>query len=532
MGMPVPANAEERVVGDMASAVGGVGGAGKLASKAAPAVASFFGSQPVMQSISAGLGSGAAGVTRENDGGMVAQIMAAILGGLSPAVVKTAVKGLLPNTTQAGRENAKGMLLNEAAGGQKNAVLDALDAEKSFIPGERPTAAQAASIANAPAFAGVEKLAVQKYNPNLAAARNAENMDARLAAVRSVGKDEPALKSAISTREANATEHYGKAFKELVNDDSTFADLMTRPSMKAAVSRAKELAAEANDQPFSIGQTTPERVVPGPLVRNQNGMPRISSVVIPEEIAKFPVQSLHKLKKALDDVIAKPERFIGIGESERAAALNTRGEFLKWMTDKSKAYAKAKAVYAKDSIPVNQMQVGQYLEDKLLAPLSEDTQRPGLYAQALRDAPGTIKSATGGGPRYESLTDVMSQGQVGLLGNVKSSLEREAITAKQGTAGSARARDIVGSELGAIDLPNWLSKSVTLARYALEKIGVKTIHKTLGELAKDLQDPGTAARLMREASPDQWAAIGRVMRATAKPVGSGLLQSLPQTESQ
>lgn len=100
MGLPKPATAQERVMGDVGEALTGTaltmgGGAllntGRSAvSTAAPTVrnrlADLLTAQPKLQAVSTVTGTGAASATREGGGGQGAQLLAGLAGGLSPGV--------------------------------------------------------------------------------------------------------------------------------------------------------------------------------------------------------------------------------------------------------------------------------------------------------------------------------------------------------------------------------------------------------------------------------------------------------------
>jgi hypothetical protein len=87
--LPEPENATERVAGDVAGALSGVGGIARLAQATSPAstlgqnVAKSLYANIPMQAASAVTGSGAAGVTREAGGGPLAQLAAGLVGGVA-----------------------------------------------------------------------------------------------------------------------------------------------------------------------------------------------------------------------------------------------------------------------------------------------------------------------------------------------------------------------------------------------------------------------------------------------------------------
>ena len=92
IGLPRPANATERVVGDVSRAVAGTGGLLKAAQATAPlltgtskAVATNLESNPLQQLVGAGTGAAAGGKVRETGGNAGSQFAASLLGGLAGA---------------------------------------------------------------------------------------------------------------------------------------------------------------------------------------------------------------------------------------------------------------------------------------------------------------------------------------------------------------------------------------------------------------------------------------------------------------
>lgn len=481
--------APERILGDTLSAVTGAGGLVKASQKGGQAI---LASQPVQQLLAAGGGSLASSATREGGGGPVAQTVAGLVGGFTP-VGATALSRMNPiklNLTQAQRDIAKGKILNAAAGTERPGVVAGLNNPKVLVPGEVPTSALAASEANSPAFSAVEKLVTKKYAPELMAHAKDASEAARLAALKTVGRDKAALAAAEGTRASNSAANYGVAFQQSVKGDPQLAVLASNPFFKKALPSAFELAAH-------------EKITPS------------------SNLTRF----LHITKLSLDKMLTKTGD-TALSNAEKRAVSEVKTKLVQWLANKNPQYEAARSQFAADSIPINQMNIGQYLEGKLISPLAGN-ERAGSFAQALRDAPGTIKRSVGG-PRFETLGQAgVTPNQQGLLKGIQDSLAREANVSGQASLGTQRAGGLLGNEVGGTDLPNWLSKSMTLARYALEHIGVKTMNKTLSELARDMQDPAISARLMRTASAPQRAAILDIIKAGTSP---GLLQPMSQVQ--
>jgi hypothetical protein len=471
LGLPEPEGKGERIIGDVTTAIGGVGASAKAAQLGPEAVKKLFNDRLVTQILSAGTGQTASSITREEGGSQAAQVGAGIAGSLAPTAIQMAARGVFPNLTQAGRADTKGRLLNEAAGKQRDDVLKGLDQKKSYVPGEQPTAAQAASEANSPTFAALEREVTTKYRPDLRLGREQANEAARLDAVREVGGKPGALDSAINLRETTANQNYGKAYSTLINSDPELRAIFKDPFIRKEVPDALELL---------------------------KGKP------VGDNLTQF----LQNVKIGLDQKLAKTGND-ALSSAQKSATQESKDALLSWLDKRNPAYQTARETYAQQSVPVNQMQIGQLLESKLKAPLTGN-ERPAAFAQSLRDAPRTIKNANGG--TYNLLEDVLSQQQMGRLQGIKSSLEREANVADQARLGSKAAQALLGEKT--LEAPQLLDRAVTATRFVLEKVGVSTKNKTLAELAKDIQDPTLTAKLMREATPNQLAAMREVIKAT------------------
>ncbi|RUR68696.1 hypothetical protein EJP67_16665 [Variovorax guangxiensis] len=112
-GLPEPKNATERVVQDVAAGMAGgasSAAAGQLTARlaqtagapVAEAVGNSLAAAPGMQVVSGATGAGAAGVTRENGGGAVAQTVAGLAGALAPTTVPFAARAAVRGAIRGG----------------------------------------------------------------------------------------------------------------------------------------------------------------------------------------------------------------------------------------------------------------------------------------------------------------------------------------------------------------------------------------------------------------------------------------------
>lgn len=231
----------------------------------------------------------------------------------------------------------KANVLLEAAEGRAPEIINALRQQAEIVPGAKPTAGEAAAPVGATRFSALQESA-EKVLPSEYMARRQAQDTARAAAIREVGGTPVQLETARKVRDATAKTNYGAAAKQLVEGDEVFDALLTRPSMDKVMARARQLAAERS-QSFVIGETKPEQRIPSQII-GPDGVP-LGETVIPATTAKFPVQSMHYVKMAFDDLIRDPATF-GIGKSEAAAIAGTRGEFLNWLENKADMYGAAR----------------------------------------------------------------------------------------------------------------------------------------------------------------------------------------------
>lgn len=426
-----------------------------------------------------------------------------------------------------------------AVEGRGPEVLNALRGATEIVPGSKPTAAQAASPVGATRFAAMGESAA-RTTPTPYFERAEAQKAAQLAAVRQVGGTAADLTAAEAARKSTASQLYGIADRALVKADDTFMGLLSRPSMDKVLARAGALAAEKG-QPFQIGQNRPAQVVPSSIV-DEAGRP-LGQTVIPGEVAQFPGSSLHAMKMAFDDLIKNPERF-GIGSAEAAAINKTRGQFLQWAESKAPDYKVARETFAAQSRPINQMQVGQFLEGKLTPALGEETARlrAAGFATAMENAPGTIKRATGQ-TRFEQLSEVLTPEQLKIVEDVRADLARAKATEAQAAAARGAGPDVnlMGTEvMGTVRAPNFINNVTTVANDLLRRLQGKLDQKLAIELAAEMIDPAAAAAALEKALARQ--ARGEKMAAPFKATGQAASKVLrtpavvnvlaPITESQ
>lgn len=166
--------------------------------------------------------------------------------------------------------------------------------------------------------------------------------------------------------------------------------------------------------------------------------------------------------------------------------------------------------YQRYSQKLNQMEVGQYLVDKLNAP-GLDKERVGVFANAVADAAGTIKRSTGI-PRYDKLTDVLEPKQMAVVTNVLEDLKRGDLARRMqknaSDGGLPEAQKIV---------PPTLTTSGSILRNVLSFIQQGNQKKFNEELGKLLLNPKDMATLMTNVPKSRVEALTQALMKSATP---------------
>lgn len=394
-------------------------------------------------------------------------------------------KALVEPLYQGGREAIVGRTLAKFVGDDPQA-LAALQNPESFVSGSAPTAADATGNAGLAMLesgaTGRDPLVKQAFAQRLAA-----NNSARADALRGIAGDADKMAFFKASRDATAQDLYDTAFGEAPADTpwikGQLTQLFKRPAFVRAIKQGQE---DAMNMGIPVSIENPEHAT----------------------------QILHFTKQALEDQISKE---IAAGGSARGLQ-DTRDILLSLMESKdfSPSYRLARDTYAKMSQPINQMEIGRALYDKMVPALNDfggtARTRASAYADALRNADATAARATGfSGAK---MANIMSPDQMETITNVAKDLSRRAATedAMRGigsnTAQNLAAQNFIDAAFGPLGISqttgqNFLKNliSVPYLGGAIE-FGTKGAESAIQrELANALLDPQRAAQLMSQVAP-------------------------------
>jgi hypothetical protein len=193
-------------------------------------------------------------------------------------------------------------------------------------------------------------------------------------------------------------------------------------------------------------------------------------------------RDLYTVRKEIGNTIKTLSRETGNFDDKLVARLDTN---LKSYIDNAIESAggtdwkKYLQTYEQASTKINQMEIGQALEQKLQTSLG-DKQRAGVFATAVENAAQTIKKSTGQA-RFKKLEDVLEPKQIAIVNRVLADVQRKA----KAEALATKSR-VIGAET--TELPNLLNRAALLTNTvlkAVKKDATEEINKMAAEMMLD-----------------------------------------------
>ena len=173
-------------------------------------------------------------------------------------------------------------------------------------------------------------------------------------------------------------------------------------------------------------------------------------------------------------------------------------------------YQQAQRVFAAASPPVNQAQVLGAMQDVLTQPLGVG-ERAGPFMTAMgRGEQALLKKATGE-PRYTELSQVLTPGQMRVVGEVQSELLRDANVAAQAKAGAEAMNKIMEANKSKVRLPDFMSVKVTLANQMLRLLEGKLNKDVVSALEKGFESGTSFVDLMKKVPASQRIEVLRAL---------------------
>jgi hypothetical protein len=386
--------------------------------------------------------------------------LGAVLGGFIQGGVET-IKGgakflvdLSKPMTKNGQKKIIQEYFDDLAGPDKAKFISALSKADEIVAGSKPTAAEALSdIPEAVNLATAqERIARTKEAAPVFARRAAEQEQARLGAVREVAGKPGELEAAITARSADANRNYGEAFGVVLTGDPKLAKIATNPYFRDALPDAIKLS-EAR------------------------------GITAKTDLTQF----LQFIKLSLDKQLSRTGD-TALSNTEKREVASVKDELMGWLSPKNPAYQVARDEFAAASRPINQMEIGQFLEKKLNSAM--DVENAGSFALAVREAASTIKKASGEA-RFTKLEEVLTPKQNAIITNVVEDLKRASNAKKL----AARAK-AVGIDANEAELPQLLNRTATIVNAVFSKLKRNAIPEMNAEMARLFANPKELAVFM------------------------------------
>jgi hypothetical protein len=468
--------------------------------------------------------------------------------------------------TESGRTQAAGMLANEAAGARQPQVVAALRANQN--PLGQGTAGEVAVPAGSAEFSGLQRAMSSRLPSEYQSVARAQDA-ARVGALRTVGKTPELLQAAQHGRTVATRPLYTAAERsEALVDPRRTVNLIdriirtratSRPALERPLNQVRETLFEAypvqqrasdawqntrtaiNKELARTGKT-PEPLVKARQILNKvknfemdefealgalrklkgkNEQTRsalkfaVESLDTPDFVVRQNPQALMNASKNISDLMNAREAGTPINQAAMRELQIIKRSLDNQIKKAVPEWRQAQQMYAEMSPEINQMQIGQYLEQKLVPALNDQgasaAQRGAVLAQALRDAPTTIKRSIDFG-RTQELEKILTPDQMQQIGAVGQDLARKADFDRLAAAGAQKAGRLVG-DIFSEQAANALHRPIMILNAVLRRTGVSASDRTLDILARKMMNPVEMAEIMEKATKSQQREIERGIMA-------------------
>jgi hypothetical protein len=424
-------------------------------------------------------------------------------GGALFPIVGAAAKGtkaLVEPLTKKGQERIAARVLQQFGGD------DLLRANPQvYVEGSIPTTAEAV---------GNEGLAtltqgLRNNSPEFAnalAERGAANRAARVAAVQSVAGDDIALAAAKEARDSAAESLYGKAMQ---------SDAMRLGLAKEQAQQLKSVMTGAPVPNVEL-EATPgiKMLMSRPAFKAALADGKTLATDLGEEFAPNSLKSLHYAKLAIDDALnGKSGTGSALSNYSKTALTKIKAQLLNEMETISPAYRNARLTYQDMSKPINQMEIGQELFNKMQSGLAQfganTREQASTYANAMMNLDKVAEKVTG--IRGIKAKDILTEDQIKTLRGVAKDLARKAKSDDlarglgSNTSKNLATQNILRQSFGPLGMPQSWAES-TMLQTAFKPFNL--IYGNVAEpriasaLGSGLLDTGEAQRLLQQVQPN------------------------------
>ena len=392
-------------------------------------------------------------------------------GGKVYEVGKKIVDPYLPG----GAERAAGRLANEAAGDNREAVIQYLLRQQGYVPGANLTAGQAATKAGSAEFSALQE-AMKKRRASDYDAIDQAQKKGRLDYVKSGGASENKIKALEAERQGKTDILYKQV-------EGSNADVGVMPV-------ALKIAEIYKNNQLRDKISKPMRDVFERLFEDS------------KTLVNKPGK-LKSLSEQLKDMINKRDAG-GQNEYDTVALREIKSLLDEQIGRAEPKYAQARELYREKSLPINEAKIMNAMADRLSNPSGKETRDS--FLKAIDDQEKLMKEATGF-PGYSKLGQTMSPDSVTKIDEVARDLRENIEYERLAKAGAKKVGQMIGQEEAGVVLPGLLNRTATIINAVLRRVEGKASEKTLDQLSEYMKDPKKMAKIMQNATPKQRAAL-------------------------
>jgi hypothetical protein len=458
------------------------------------------------------------------------------------------VVGLVKNLTPSGRQEAMSKYVNELAGPEKDAVIKALQDAKELVTGSRPTVAEA--LANVPSAAELvaaqAKLAKQTGVAGKFAEREVEQQAARVRALQGIAGTEAQRETIAAERNAvtGGMRESALDINDIAKNTLGNIDKQVNQTVGRLIQQAKETVPALQQTSPAFKLSTEDLISSSKETATalkkaqldsleQNGVFPLLATDITKEIDKVLKGTISDTSRSVlqavkDKIISKADdngiigsrdlyenvrkmsnqdiaKLLGLGEQyasggipeQAAKALGNTKKFIDAALNKSSdgLWTKYLDSYSAYSNKLNRMEIGDFLANRLQTGL--DKERAGVFATAVENAANTIKKSTGI-PRYEKLSQVLTEKEVGTVNSVLADLMRKS---KADELASKVSKLEPGLPNVAAETPDVMLRTVTIAKSLIRYLQQGNQKEFNSKLAEMMLDPAAFAQFMTVGVP-------------------------------
>lgn len=495
-----PQNMAERLQGDVVTSLGGAAGmmgAGKLLSGAKGtlgAAGTALTEAPMMQYAGAATSGLSSGLTREAGGGEGAQLGAGLVGGLLPYGVGLAYgasKGVIGDVKQglavrkgntAGQVKEAERFIQENAAGDPR-TIQALEKAKTYIPSQKPTTSEA--LAQYKKETGEHTgTALIKIQDNIS----------KLAGVGEGLKD-------ISSKRSQS---YGKIIDKIAGNEASMKAAITartnatKPLYEAAdnmvVKVTPEIESAIKGMPAKVVESVKRTAAMDEAISKVTKIPEGSELIAAGE-KTISGKYLNNMLKGLKDHIFDPS----VTPSEQQAAKKLYNHLNTLLEGVNKPYKLANQRFAELSKPINRMEVGIVLREKLKNAADQDSYLN--FMNAADDAAKTIKDATGFA-RFDKFDQVLNKSEINAIKAINKDMQRLAeVKSISSKTVMPSGKNLADQE--AATLPPLLWRPATIANFILKASNKDASMEVNKQIANMLADPRRVAAIIKATPKDK-----------------------------